>query len=104
MSTVGRMQGSLREGTDAELLTRARASLSPGRQGEWSTEPDRERLPGRSCGCRAEGDLTWRRLETPLPLDSLGLLQPCSWINAADTCDTSKATLPPSTEQDRGWV
>ena len=24
--------------------------------------------------------------------------------NAADTCDTSKATLPPSTEQDGGWV
>ena len=41
-----------REGTDAELLTRARASLGPGRQREWSTEPERERLPGRSCGCR----------------------------------------------------
>lgn len=52
MSTVGRTRGNLREGTDAELLTRARASLSPGRQREWSTEPERERLPGRSCGCR----------------------------------------------------
>lgn len=52
MSTVGRMRGNLSEGTDAELLTRDRASLRPGRQGEWSTEPEREWLPGRSCGCR----------------------------------------------------
>lgn len=41
----GQNSGKPKRGGYPELLTRDMASLRPGRQGERSTEPERERLP-----------------------------------------------------------
>lgn len=85
------------------LLTRDMASLRPGRQGERGQQNRRGALPAEAVAV-GRGDLTWRRLETTLPLHPPGSPAALLMDNAQTPATHPKAALPPGTEQDRGWV